>query len=140
MFPAESEREAVRIELFDDEIEKLAWFDPLTGEVQRQVPRLTIYPKTHYVTPREVMLRRRGPAFVRICANACLSCEAKGTSWWKPSVLSSAPMFDLEMINGNWATATALRTTAATCPGAEARRAAALPVRLPARRRVADHR
>ena len=53
IFPAESEREAVRIELFDDEIEALAWFDPLTGEVLRKVPRLTVYPSSHYVTPRE---------------------------------------------------------------------------------------
>jgi len=56
IFPAESDGEAVRIELFDDEIESLAWFDPLTGEVLRRVPRLTIYPKTHYATPREVIL------------------------------------------------------------------------------------
>jgi excinuclease ABC subunit B len=53
VFPAESEREAARIELFDDEIESLSWFDPLTGEVLRRVPRLTIYPSSHYVTPRE---------------------------------------------------------------------------------------
>src|SRR5512137_2991507 len=53
IFPAESEREAVRIELFDDEIEALAWFDPLTGEVLRRVPRLTVYPSSHYVTPKE---------------------------------------------------------------------------------------
>ncbi len=56
IFPAESEREAVRIELFDDEVESLAWFDPLTGEVLRKVPRITIYPKTHYVTPRQTIL------------------------------------------------------------------------------------
>jgi len=54
--PAESEREAIRIELFDDEIENLSYFDPLTGELIRKVPRLTIYPKTHYVTPREILL------------------------------------------------------------------------------------
>ena len=54
--PAESYREAVRIEMFDDEIEQLSYFDPLTGEVLRRVPRLTIYPKTHYVTPRAVLL------------------------------------------------------------------------------------
>ena len=54
--PAESEREAVRIELFDDEIESLRYFDPLTGEILRVVPRLTIYPKTHYVTPRDILL------------------------------------------------------------------------------------
>jgi excinuclease ABC subunit B len=54
--PADSEKEAVRIELFDDEIDQLSYFDPLTGEILRRVPRLTIYPKTHYVTPREVLL------------------------------------------------------------------------------------
>ncbi len=56
IFPAESDGEAVRIELFDDQIDSLAWFDPLTGEVLRRVPRLTIYPKTHYATPRSVIL------------------------------------------------------------------------------------
>jgi excinuclease ABC subunit B len=53
IFPAESEREAVRVELYDDEIEALSFFDPLTGEVLRKVPRLTVYPSSHYVTPRE---------------------------------------------------------------------------------------
>ncbi|MDR2877281.1 MAG: excinuclease ABC subunit UvrB [Chromatiales bacterium] len=57
IFPAESEREAVRVELFDDEIEALSYFDPLTGEVLSKPPRLTVYPKTHYVTPREVLLQ-----------------------------------------------------------------------------------
>ncbi|HEX5513305.1 MAG TPA: excinuclease ABC subunit UvrB [Gammaproteobacteria bacterium] len=56
IFPAESESEAVRVELFDDEVESLSYFDPLTGEVLRRVPRLTIYPKTHYVTPRATIL------------------------------------------------------------------------------------
>jgi excinuclease ABC subunit B len=54
--PADSDIEAVRIELFDDEVENLSYFDPLTGEVLRKVPRLTIYPKTHYVTPRETLV------------------------------------------------------------------------------------
>src|SRR3974377_31583 len=53
IFPAESEREAVRVELFDDRVETLSLFDPLTGEVVRKVPRLTVYPSTHYVTPKE---------------------------------------------------------------------------------------
>ena len=53
VYPAESEKDAVRIELFDDEIENLSFFDPLTGEIVRRVPRLTVYPKSHYVTPRE---------------------------------------------------------------------------------------
>ncbi|MEQ1439860.1 excinuclease ABC subunit UvrB [Fontimonas sp. SYSU GA230001] len=54
--PAESDAEAIRVELFDDEIESLSTFDPLTGEVKQKLPRVTVFPKTHYVTPREQML------------------------------------------------------------------------------------
>ena len=54
--PAESDEEALRVTLFDDEIESLAVFDPLTGEVLRKVARYTVYPKTHYATPREMVL------------------------------------------------------------------------------------
>ena len=56
IFPAESEREAVRIELFDDEIESISLFDPLTGAIENKLPRITIYPKSHYVTTRDIML------------------------------------------------------------------------------------
>ncbi|MCL6271340.1 excinuclease ABC subunit UvrB [Sansalvadorimonas sp. 2012CJ34-2] len=56
IFPAESEKEAVRLELFDDELENISLFDPLTGAVLRQLPRATIYPKSHYVTPRQTIL------------------------------------------------------------------------------------
>ncbi|OZB61088.1 MAG: excinuclease ABC subunit B [Lysobacterales bacterium 14-68-21] len=56
VFPAESETEALRIELFDGEIENLALFDPLTGEVLRKVPRYTVYPRTHYASTRESVL------------------------------------------------------------------------------------
>ncbi len=56
IFPAESEREAVRVELFDDRVEQLSYFDPLTGEVMRRVPRLTVFPSTHYVTPKERLI------------------------------------------------------------------------------------
>jgi excinuclease ABC subunit B len=56
IFPAESERDAIRVELFDDEVEQISFFDPLTGEVFQRVSRTTIYPKTHYVTPREQLL------------------------------------------------------------------------------------
>src|SRR5579872_2456456 len=56
VYPAESNKDAVRIELFEDEIENLAFFDPLTGEILRRVPRLTIYPKSHYVTERSTVL------------------------------------------------------------------------------------
>ncbi len=56
IFPAESESEALRIALFDEEIESLQAFDPLTGEILRDVPRYTVFPKTHYVTSRETVL------------------------------------------------------------------------------------
>ncbi|MGE4502755.1 MAG: excinuclease ABC subunit UvrB [Thiomicrospira sp.] len=56
VFPAEAEQFAVRIELFDDEVEALSWFDPLTGEQVNKVTRITVYPKSHYVTPRERIL------------------------------------------------------------------------------------
>ena len=56
IFPAESEREALRLELFDEELESISEFDPLTGEILRKLPRATIYPKTHYVTPRQTIL------------------------------------------------------------------------------------
>lgn len=57
IFPAESEKEAIRLELFDDEIESICLFDPLTGELIRRIPRVTIFPKSHYVTPRETIER-----------------------------------------------------------------------------------
>lgn len=57
IFPAESEHEAIRIEMFDDEVERISKFDPLTGSIiTKDMPRCTIYPKTHYVTPREQVL------------------------------------------------------------------------------------
>ena len=56
IYPAESEKEALRIELFDDEIERMSLFDPLTGEILSRIARYTVYPKTHYVTPREKIL------------------------------------------------------------------------------------
>ena len=56
VYPADSDYEALRIELFDEEIENLTLFDPLTGEVLRKVPRFTVYPKSHYVTPRDKVL------------------------------------------------------------------------------------
>jgi len=56
IYPADADDEAVRIELFDDEVENISLFDPLTGEVRQRVPRYTVYPKTHYATPRETIL------------------------------------------------------------------------------------
>ena len=56
IFPADSEKQAVRVELFDDEIDRISLFDPLTGSVDKNVVRATVFPKTHYVTPREKIL------------------------------------------------------------------------------------
>ncbi len=56
IFPGDEDARAIRVELFDDEVESIAEFDPLTGEVLRQLPRFTIYPKSHYVTPRQIVL------------------------------------------------------------------------------------
>ena len=60
IFPAESDQNAIRIELFDDEIDSIRWFDPLTGKMVRKVPRVTIYPKSHYVTPKDNLQRAIG--------------------------------------------------------------------------------
>jgi excinuclease ABC subunit B len=57
VYPADSDNQALRIELFDNEIEGLSFFDPLTGEIIRKVRQLTVFPKTHYVTPREIMIK-----------------------------------------------------------------------------------
>lgn len=56
IFPAESDNDALRVELFDNEVERLSLFDPLTGEILHRIARYTVYPKNHYVTPREQLL------------------------------------------------------------------------------------
>jgi len=56
IFPADSEERAIRVEMFDDEVENLSWFDPLTGEKLKSLHRITVYPKTHYVTPKSTIL------------------------------------------------------------------------------------
>src|SRR5471030_1787454 len=97
IFPAESEREAVRVELFDDKIDSLSFFDPLTGEVLRKVPRLTVYPSTHYVTPkervREAVEEIRGELRMRLreLNEASKLVEAQR--------LQQRTLFDLEMMN-----------------------------------------
>lgn len=60
IFPAESDQNAIRIELFDDEIDSIRWFDPINGKMISRVPRITIYPKTHYVTPKDNLQRAIG--------------------------------------------------------------------------------
>ena len=94
--PAESDHEAVRIEMFDDEIEQLSYFDPLTGEVLRRVPRLTIYPKTHYVTPREILLD--AVEKIKIELKARLIELRENDRLVEAQRLEQRTLFDIEMI------------------------------------------
>ena len=96
IFPAESERDAVRIELFDDEIESLSYFDPLTGEVVRRVPRLTVFPKTHYVTPREKLLAACDE--IKVELKDRLAYQRKHNKLLEAQRLEQRTLFDLEMI------------------------------------------
>ncbi len=97
IYPAEEDKEAVRVELFDDEIENLAFFDPLTGELLRKVPRVTIYPKTHYVTPREVMLN--AVEHIKIELKERLSILRDQGKLVEAQRLEQRTRFDIEMIN-----------------------------------------
>ena len=96
VFPAESERDAVRIELFDDEVESLSYFDPLTGEVLRKVPRLTIFPKTHYVTPREKLIGAIKEIEVELKER--LTYLREHDKLLEAQRLEQRTMFDMEMI------------------------------------------
>jgi len=94
---AESDREAVRVELFDDEIENLSFFDPLTGEVLRRVPRLTVYPKTHYVTPREILVAAVDDIKAELKERVEELREAN--KLLEAQRLEQRTLFDIEMIN-----------------------------------------
>jgi excinuclease ABC subunit B len=97
IFPAESEREAVRVELFDDRIDSLSLFDPLTGEVLRKVPRLTVYPSTHYVTPRERI--HEAVDEIRDELRTRLHELNTGSKLVEAQRLQQRTLFDLEMMN-----------------------------------------
>jgi excinuclease ABC subunit B len=96
IFPAESEREAVRIELFDDEVESISHFDPLTGEVLRRVLRYTVFPKTHYVTPREKLLE--ACEHIKVELKERLAYLRKNEKLLEAQRLEQRTLFDLEMI------------------------------------------
>jgi len=97
VFPAESEREALRIEMFDDEIEKLSLFDPLTGEMLKNLPRFTIYPTTHYVTPREKLLAAMEK--IKVELGERLEQLRKANKLVEAQRLEQRTRFDLEMIH-----------------------------------------
>jgi excinuclease ABC subunit B len=96
IFPAESERDAVRVELFDDEIEQISYFDPLTGEVLRTMPRVTIYPKTHYVTPRETLVAAVDQ--IRVDLAEQLKRLREANKLVEAQRLEQRTRFDMEMI------------------------------------------
>ncbi len=96
IFPAESDFEAVRIELFDDEVESLSYFDPLTGEILRRVPRLTIYPKSHYVTPQQTLVAAMDK--IRDELRERLAQLHKANKLVEAQRLEQRTIFDLEMI------------------------------------------
>ena len=96
IFPAESELEAVRIELFDDEIESIYQFDPLTGEITKKLPRVTIFPKTHYVTPKEKLLGASEK--IRIELQEQLKLFKSHNKLLEAQRLEQRTLHDLEMI------------------------------------------
>ncbi len=96
VFPADSARDAVRIELLDDEVESLSYFDPLTGEVVHRVPRLTIFPKSHYVTPREKLLE--ACEHIKVELRDRLKYLRDKEKLLEAQRLEQRTLFDLEMI------------------------------------------
>ena len=96
IFPADEEKLAVRIELFDDEVTNLAYFDPLTGEVLQRVPRITIFPKTHYVTPRERIVQTVD--LVKEELRVCLQDMEAQHKLLEAQRLNQRTCFDLEMM------------------------------------------
>lgn len=96
VYPAESEKNAIRIELFDDEIESLSYFDPLTGAVIKKVPRLTVFPKSHYVTPRQTMVDAMD--LIKLELNERLAQLEANHQLVEAQRLAQRTKFDLEMI------------------------------------------
>mgnify|MGYP003324833838 CR=1 FL=1 len=96
VFPAESEKEALRIELFDDEIEALSTFDPLTGALIARLPRYTVFPKTHYVTPRDRLMGVIDD--IKIELQERLKVLTKASKLVEAQRLEQRTQFDLEMI------------------------------------------
>ncbi|MCE8015089.1 excinuclease ABC subunit UvrB [Halomonas sp. MCCC 1A17488] len=97
IYPADSDEEAVRVELFDDEIDSIRLFDPLTGEVRGQVPRMTIYPKSHYVTPRETIISAADAIKAELVER--LAWLRKNDRLVEAQRLEQRTLYDLEMMN-----------------------------------------
>ncbi len=97
IFPAESAELAIRVSLFDDEVESLSLFDPLTGHVQQKVPRFTVYPSSHYVTPRSTVLRAVDT--IRLELRERLEFFHKNNKLVEAQRIEQRTRFDLELLN-----------------------------------------
>ncbi|MBF1995306.1 excinuclease ABC subunit UvrB [Serratia symbiotica] len=97
IFPAESDDLALRVELFDDEVERLSLFDPLTGQIEQVVPRFTIYPKSHYVTPRTRILQAMEEIKAELAERRQVLLA--NNKLLEEQRLSQRTQFDLEMMN-----------------------------------------
>ncbi|MFQ3787457.1 excinuclease ABC subunit UvrB [Halomonas sp. A29] len=97
IYPADSDEEAVRVELFGDEIDSIRLFDPLTGETRGEVPRMTIYPKSHYVTPRETIISAADRIKVELVER--LEWLRKNDRLVEAQRLEQRTLYDLEMMN-----------------------------------------
>ncbi|MGB9097876.1 excinuclease ABC subunit UvrB [Erwinia sp.] len=97
IFPAESDDYALRVELFDEEVERLSIFDPLTGQVDSVIPRYTIYPKTHYVTPRERILQAMEEIKVELADRRKFLLD--NNKLLEEQRIAQRTQFDLEMMN-----------------------------------------
>lgn len=119
VYPAESSENALRISLFDDEIDRLDMFDPLSGSLHQRVGRYTVFPSSHYVTPRDTVLR------------ACESIKEELRERIEFSLANNAPSSNnasnsapvsTSKCSTKWASAKALKTTPATSPVKKANR------------------
>jgi excinuclease ABC subunit B len=97
IFPAEHNELAIRVELFDDQVESLHFFDPLTGKIKQKLPRFTVYPSSHYVTPRETILR--AIETIKVELRECLDEFVKDTKLVEAQRLEQRTRFDLEMLS-----------------------------------------
>ena len=97
IFPAEHNELAIRVELFDDQVESLHFFDPLTGKIKQKLPRFTVYPSSHYVTPRETILR--AIETIKIELRERLNEFVKGSKLVEAQRLEQRTRFDLEMLS-----------------------------------------
>ena len=97
IFPAESAEHAVRVSLFDDEVESMSLFDPLTGHILHKVPRYTVYPSSHYVTPRSTTLRAIDA--IKVELRERMEFYYKENKLVEAQRMEQRTRFDLEMMN-----------------------------------------